>query len=135
NDYMSTEEPSVAEHANHTKPDKVTPQQPVEEKQQQVESSDKKIVTQNTEDAPEVTTNAKKQSNTVATAPSKPVESKPTVNKNGNITYAQAGRGTTVDNASVIQKCEDAARRAKINPSDSAPDQQRGKVVFRFKIQ
>jgi hypothetical protein len=32
-DYMSVEEPSVAEKANQTKPDKVTPAPPTEEKQ------------------------------------------------------------------------------------------------------
>lgn len=211
-DYMSTEEPSVAENANHTKPDKVTPAPPTEQPSH-TESSDKNILTQNNEDAPEVTANDKKPSQTVATTPTKAVESKPTINqnalykgktnngtgegdgtgnkpgnqgvptgstltpdygpggsgtggnlqemanrnfsvkpslsvdrnvdgvvvveiiadKNGNITYAQAGRGTTVTIESVIQKCEDAARRARITASESAPDQQRGKIVFRFK--
>src|ERR1700710_1008940 len=56
-DYMSTEEPSVAEKANNTKPDKVTPAPPTEEKVQ-ADNSDKNVVTQNTEDAPEVTANS-----------------------------------------------------------------------------
>ncbi len=68
-DYMSVEQPSMAEKANHTKPDKVTPA-PETEQKPQPESSDKKIVTQNTEDAPEVSTN-KKPSPTVATMPTK----------------------------------------------------------------
>jgi type IV secretory pathway VirB10-like protein len=51
NDYMSAEQPSVAEKANHTPPDKVTPTPATEEKAQ-VDNSDKKIVTQNNEDAP-----------------------------------------------------------------------------------
>lgn len=79
-DYMNAEEPSMAEKANHSKPDKVTPAPPTEEKQQ-VESSDKNVVTQNTEDAPEVAANTKKPSNTVATTPTKE-PAKPTVNQN-----------------------------------------------------
>jgi hypothetical protein len=79
-DYMSTEQPSQSEKANHTKPDKVTKAPPTEEKPK-VESSDKNVVTQNTEDAPEVAANTKKPSNTVATQPTKAV-AKPTVNQN-----------------------------------------------------
>jgi hypothetical protein len=79
NDYMSTEQPSVAERANHTKPNKVTPA-PATEQKTQTDNSDKKIVTQNTEDAPEVAANTKKPSTTVATQPTK--ASKPTVNQN-----------------------------------------------------
>jgi len=80
-DYMSTAEPSVAEKANHTKPDKVTPATPTEDKPQP-ESSDKSVVTQNTEDAPEVAAPTKKPTNTVTAAqPVKPA-AKPTVNQN-----------------------------------------------------
>jgi outer membrane biosynthesis protein TonB len=78
-DYMSTEQPSMAEKANHTKPDKVTTAPPTEQKTQE-ESSDKKIVTQNTEDAPEVAANTKKPSSAIATQPTKPT--KPTINQN-----------------------------------------------------
>jgi hypothetical protein len=79
-DYMSTEEPSKAERPNHTKPTKVTKAQPTPQKTQEAQS-DKKVVTQTTEDAPEVKANAKKVSNTPATQPvAKP--SKPTVNQN-----------------------------------------------------
>lgn len=78
-DYMNTAEPSKSEKANHTKPDKVTPTPPTEQKSQ-VESSDKKIVTQNTEDAPEVSTN-KKPSPNVATQPTK-TPAKEVVNAN-----------------------------------------------------
>ncbi|RFZ82140.1 energy transducer TonB [Mucilaginibacter terrenus] len=80
NDYMSIEEPSVAENANQTKPDKVTDAPPTEQKQE-VESSDKDVVTQNTEDAPEVAANSKAPSKTVATQATKPVTA-PTVNQN-----------------------------------------------------
>jgi outer membrane biosynthesis protein TonB len=79
-DYMSTEEPSKAEHPNHTKPTKVTPAPPTPQKTQ-VEQSDKKVVTQNTEDAPVVDANSKKPSQALATQPAaKPA--KPTVNQN-----------------------------------------------------
>lgn len=79
-DYMSTDEPSVAENANNTRPDKVTDAAPTEEKSV-TESSDKNVVTQNSEDAPEVAANTKKPSNTVATQPDK-TPTKPTVNQN-----------------------------------------------------
>src|SRR5476651_906995 len=71
-DNLSTEQPSVAEKANHTAPNKVTQAQPTEQKTQ-VDKSDQKIVTQNTEDAPEVAANSKKVSQAVATEPVKPV--------------------------------------------------------------
>jgi len=213
NDYMSTEEPSVAEKANNTKPDKVTPAPPTEEKPQ-ADNSDKKIVTQNTEDAPEVSTSNKKPTNAVATQPTK-TESKPSVNqnalykgktnngtgegdgtgnkpgnqgkvtgstltnnyngtgsgnggnlsgmpqrnfinkpavsddsrrtgrivvdirvdRNGNVIYARAGaKGTTIADANLLQKCEDAVKNSKLNPLDSAPDMQIGTVVFVFKV-
>jgi TonB family protein len=80
-DYMSTDEPSVAEKANNTKPNKVTPAPPTEEKQQ-VDNSDKNVVTQSTDDAPEVTANSKAPSNTVATQPTTKTVAKPTVNQN-----------------------------------------------------
>ncbi len=78
-DYMSIEEPSVAEKANNTLPDKVNPN-PTTDQQTATESSDKNVVTQNSEDAPEVAANTKKTSNTVATQPTK--NAKPSVNQN-----------------------------------------------------
>jgi len=213
-DYMSTEEPSVAEKANHTKPDKVTETKPTEEKPTP-ESSEKTVVTQNTEDAPEVAAPTKKPSQNVApTPPVKTPPAKPTVNQNalykgkastgtgegdgtgktpgnqgkttgttltnnyngtgsgnggslnmsqrnfvsrpsvsddnrqsgkivvdirvdkdGNVTYARAGaRGTTISDAGLLQKCEDAVKNSKLNPLDNAPDQQQGTVVFVFKV-
>jgi hypothetical protein len=77
-DYMSTEEPSVAEKANNAKPDKVTTAPPTE--QVSADNSSQNVVTQNTEDAPEVTTD-KKPSQTVATQPTK-AKAQPTVNQN-----------------------------------------------------
>jgi len=80
-DYMSIEEPSVADKANQTKPDKVTETQPTEDKPQ-VDNSDKNVVTQTNEDAPEVVANSKSPSKTVATQPTtKPVVA-PKVNQN-----------------------------------------------------
>lgn len=79
-DYMSTEEPSKAEHPNHSQPTKVNKAEPTPQKAV-AEQNDKKIVTQNTEDAP-VVNNAKKVTNkTVSTEqPTRPA--KPTVNQN-----------------------------------------------------
>lgn len=214
NDYMSTEEPSTAEHANHTKPDKVTPAPPTETPTP-VDNSSKQVVTQNTEDAPEVS-NDKKPSETVKaqqevtkTTPKPAVvnqnalykgktnngtgegdgngatpgnQGKPTgstladnydgtgsgnggtgisqrsfvnspvkpdgkrqvgkvvvdyrVDKNGNVIYAKAGgRGTTITDYDLLQKCEDSLKGAKLNASDTAPDMQQGKVTFIFKAQ
>lgn len=213
NDYMSVEEPSVAEKANQTKPDKVTPAPPTEEKQE-VETSDKNVVTQTTEDAPEVTANTKKPSPTVATQPTTKTVAKPTVNQNalykgktntgtgegdgtgstpgnqgkttgttltnnyngtgsgnggnlnltqrsfvtrpsvdagnryngkvvvdilvdkdGNVIQATAGaRGTTITDAALLQKCEDAVKRSRFNASETAPDNQKGTMTFLFKV-
>lgn len=64
-DITSTEQASTAEKANQTPPDKVTEAKPTEEKTQ-VDNSAQKVVTQNTEDAPEVAANSKKTSAAVA---------------------------------------------------------------------
>ncbi|MBE7174995.1 MAG: energy transducer TonB [Mucilaginibacter polytrichastri] len=57
------------------------------------------------------------------------------VDKRGNIIYARAGeRGTTITDASLLQKCEDAVRRSKLNALDNAPDLQEGVIVFVFKV-
>jgi hypothetical protein len=79
-DINSAEEPSVAEKANHVKPDKVTPAPPTE-KPTPTDNSAQKVVTQNTEDAAEVATSSKKPSTTVSTQTTKAV-AKPTVNQN-----------------------------------------------------
>jgi outer membrane biosynthesis protein TonB len=78
-DYMSVDQPSVAEKANHTLPTKATPAPPTEQKQ--ADNSDKKVLTQNNEDAPALTTNTKKPSTAVATQATKTV-AKPVVNQN-----------------------------------------------------
>ena len=79
-DILSTEEPSVAEKANHTVPSKVTTAPPTEQKTQ-VDNSDQKVVTQDAEDAPVVAANSKKVSKAIATQPAKPVK-KQVVNTN-----------------------------------------------------
>jgi len=70
-DIHSLEEVSKAEKANKTQNTKVTPTPPTEQKTQP-DVGDKKVVTQNTEDAPEVADKAKKNSQTVATQTAKP---------------------------------------------------------------
>jgi outer membrane biosynthesis protein TonB len=214
-DYMSAEEPSVAEHANHTKPDKVTPEPPTE-KVTPTENTSKEVVTQNTEDAPEINT-TKKSTQSVSTQ-QKPTKepAKPTINQNalykgktnngtgegdgtgstpgnqgkttgttltnnyngtgsgnggnltgmpqrnflskpsvsddsrrtgkvvvdirvdkdGNVIYARGGaRGTTISDQDLIDKCEEAVKRARLNSLDSAPETQQGTVVFVFRVQ
>jgi TonB family protein len=211
-DYTSTEEPSVAEKANHTKPDKVTPAPPTEEKQQ-VDNSDKNVVTQTTDDAPEVTANGKKPSTNVATQPTTKTVAKPTVNQNalykgktnngtgsgdgtgstpgnqgkttgttltdnyngtgsgnggnslnarnfirppskpnvsniegkviiefridndGNVVYAGVARGSTLIEGDVVDKCIQAVKNAKVNPSAGVSDQQTYRQTFVFKRQ
>ncbi|HEY9004111.1 MAG TPA: energy transducer TonB [Mucilaginibacter sp.] len=66
-DYMSTEEPSKSPRPTHTKATKVTPPTPTPQKTQ-VEQADKKVVTQTTEDAPEVNDKTKKTTNAVTTS-------------------------------------------------------------------
>jgi hypothetical protein len=72
-DVLSMEEPSKAEKANKEQPTKVTQEQPTETKPT-TETSDKKIVTQNTEDAPAVADKSKKATTPVATAATKPAK-------------------------------------------------------------
>jgi hypothetical protein len=56
-----------------------------------------------------------------------------TVDKNGNIRTAKAGgRGTTISNASLWYKCENAVLGCKLNALATGPEIQAGKVVFTF---
>ena len=79
-DYMSVDEPSAAPDANNSPPDKVITE-PTPTNAPSSEVTDKSIVTQDAEDAPEIASKEKKSSSspTVST-PAK--ESKPTVNQN-----------------------------------------------------
>ena len=59
-----------------------------------------------------------------------------TVNRDGNITTAKAGgRGTTIQNATLWRKCEDAAKQARLNAIADGPEIQAGVVIFSFKLQ
>jgi len=210
-DYTSMEQPSVAPKANHTAPNKVTPAPPTEQKTQ-VDNSDKKIVTQNNEDAPAVTSNSKKPSPNIATEAKKAV-AKPVVNQNalykgakpsngtgggdgttntpgnqgkptgstltnnyngtgsgnggtgianrsfvsppakpsvhnvagvviidfvvdrqGNILQVEPGRGTTIVDNALIDKCINAVKNSRVSSDDAAPDNQRGRVKFVFNL-
>jgi hypothetical protein len=96
-DYTSPEEISQAEKANHSKPNKVTTAEPTEKAT--AENSDKKVVTQNSEDAPVVTDNGKKTTNAVPNEATK-VTAKPTINQNAlykgkKTTGTGEGDGTT----------------------------------------
>ena len=79
-DYMSIEEASADPNANNTSPDNV-PKEEVPITDPSSEESDKSIVTQNTEDAPEIVTKEKSPSSTPSVKmPAK--ENKPLVNQN-----------------------------------------------------
>lgn len=79
-DYTSMEEPSADPNANNQAPDKVVPVEPVKQ-QSTSTSSDKEIVTQNSEDA--VSINTKKTSKTATpTAKTEDKPSKPVINQN-----------------------------------------------------
>ena len=210
-DFTSTEQPSVSPKANHTAPNKVTPAPPTEQKTQ-VDNSDKKIVTQNNEDAPAVTSNSKKPTPNVATE-AKKVVAKPVVNQNalykgskpsngtgggdgttntpgnqgkptgstltnnyngtgsgnggtgianrsfvsapskpqvhnvsgiviidffvdkdGNISNVGSGRGTTITDYNLINKCVNAVKNSRVSSDDAAPDSQHGQVKFVFNL-
>jgi outer membrane biosynthesis protein TonB len=79
NNQASKEEPSIAEKANKAVPTKVNTAPPTEQKTQE-DNSDKKVVTQDAEDAPTVAANSKKKSPVVATQPNKPA-AKPVANQ------------------------------------------------------
>lgn len=208
-DYTSTEQPSIAEKANHTQPTKVTKAPPTEQKTVE-ETSDKKILTQNNEDAPEIASSSKKTSKSVTTEATKSV-AKPTVNqnalykgksnggtgagdgttntpgnqgnpngstltnnyngngsgnggnvglnnrafisrpkvdddhrqagwvyveciidKNGNISHVGIGRGTTITDDVLIERCLNAVKNSKVTADDNAPDQQKVRIPFKF---
>ncbi|HEY0053967.1 MAG TPA: energy transducer TonB [Pedobacter sp.] len=208
-DFTSMEEPSVAPNANNTPPDKVVPETETQTAPS-AETSDKAVVTQNSEDAPAVTTSKKSTTATPSTSPAK--VSKPAVNqnalykgkkstgtgqgdgtgstpgnqgdpdgstlasnygeggsgfgnarlanrvsvvkpkvedsgqstgrividirvdKNGEIVYARVGKGTTLADYQLQQKCISAVKGARFNRSETAPEIQEGSYVFSFKV-
>ncbi len=55
------------------------------------------------------------------------------VDKNGNVTKAQAGgRGTTTTSTALWKLAEDAARRSKFNAKANAPEEQKGTITYNF---
>lgn len=99
NDFTSTEEPSAAENPNKTAPDKVTPE-PATEKPSPANNSEQDVVTQNTEDAPEVAPATKKPVTTSTTATTAKPVAAPVVNQNAlykgkTNTGTGTGDGTT----------------------------------------
>lgn len=57
------------------------------------------------------------------------------VDKNGRVLRARAGvRGSTITNANIIRKAEDAALKAQFNASSDAPEEQIGTISFIFKL-
>ncbi|MFD2162821.1 energy transducer TonB [Paradesertivirga mongoliensis] len=209
-DFTSIEEPSVAPNANNVSPDKVL-ENPQQTSDPTSETSDKTVVTQNTEDAPAVTTSKK---NTTASPSTSPVtkDSKPAINENalykgkknngtgqgdgtgstpgnqgdpdgstlapnygeggsgfgnarlanrtsvikpkvedsgqatgrividiivgkdGEVKSARIGRGTTIADYKLQQKCREAVLGARFNRSETAPESQPGSFVFSFKV-
>lgn len=87
-DLTSVEEPSKSEKANHTRPSKVTPA-PSTEQKNKVEESNKKIVTQDMEDAPVVNTSKKPSKEVSTEQPTK--KAKPTINQNALYTGKHNG--------------------------------------------
>ncbi|MDB5129492.1 MAG: hypothetical protein JWQ85_3724, partial [Mucilaginibacter sp.] len=48
---------------------------------------------------------------------------------------ATAGaRGTTITDAALLQKCEDAVKRSRFTTSETAPETQKGTLTFVFKV-
>jgi outer membrane biosynthesis protein TonB len=56
------------------------------------------------------------------------------VNKDGSIAQAKIGRGTTIPDYQLRQKCLAAVNAARFNRSETAPDVQEGSFVFVFKV-
>ena len=56
------------------------------------------------------------------------------VDKNGDVIYARVGKGTTIADYQLQQKCIRAVIGARFNRSESAPDIQSGQFVFSFKV-
>jgi TonB family protein len=56
-----------------------------------------------------------------------------TVDPNGNVIFAEIGRGTNIDNDSMRKSAREAARRAKFNQIDS-PNNQSGTITYIYKF-
>jgi TonB family protein len=55
------------------------------------------------------------------------------VDKDGSVVDARVGKGTTIPDYQLQQKCLRAVREARFNRSETAPDIQEGSFVFNFK--
>jgi hypothetical protein len=56
------------------------------------------------------------------------------VDKNGDVVSAKIGKGTTIPDYNLQQKCKNAVLGARFNRSETAPDIQQGSFVFNFKV-
>jgi hypothetical protein len=55
------------------------------------------------------------------------------VDKNGNVVRADGpGRGTTLNNATLLRKCKEAAYKAKFSSSPAGVEEQKGTITFNF---
>lgn len=58
------------------------------------------------------------------------------VDKNGRVLRAQAGhKGTTLQDAALWDKCQNAALNARFSSNEDAPEEQRGTITFLFKLE
>jgi len=56
------------------------------------------------------------------------------VDKNGEVIFARVGKGTTIADYQLQQKCIRAVQGSRFNRSESAPEIQQGSFVFTFKV-
>lgn len=58
------------------------------------------------------------------------------VDKSGRVLRAQAGhRGSSLQDAALWDKCQNAALNARFSANEDAPDEQRGTITFVFKLE
>lgn len=57
-----------------------------------------------------------------------------TVDKSGKVIKAERGRGTTNPAQCLFEQAKAAAMNTRFDKSDSAPDQQVGKIIYNFKL-
>lgn len=57
-----------------------------------------------------------------------------TVNPKGNVIFAEIGRGTNIDNASMRKSALEAAGRAKFNSINEAANNQSGTITYVYKL-
>lgn len=91
-DYTSIEEPSADPNANQKKPDKVVPEKPTKE-QTVTQTSDKEIVTQNTEESVNINTKKTKTTAPPTAAVDDKKPAKPTINQNA-LYKGKSNKGT-----------------------------------------